>query len=69
MPKITNFTLSDRKQNTSKVTMNHELLTINLFNFNLSEFPITITSENAIVNAPIIGFRKPKAARGMAMIL
>ena len=36
------------------------------FVFNLIEFPITITSENAIAKAPTIGFKKPNAAIGIA---
>jgi hypothetical protein len=39
------------------------------FVFNRIEFPITITSENAIANAPTIGFKKPNAANGIATTL
>jgi hypothetical protein len=37
--------------------------------FNRKELPITITSENAMAKAPTIGFKKPSAAIGMAIIL
>jgi hypothetical protein len=37
--------------------------------FSLNEFPITTTSEKAMANAPTIGFKKPRAAMGMATIL
>ncbi len=37
--------------------------------FNRIEFPITITSEKAIANAPNIGFKNPNAAIGMATTL
>lgn len=37
--------------------------------FKRIELPITITSEKAIVNAPTIGLRKPKAATGIATTL
>jgi hypothetical protein len=47
--------------------MNHYLST--LFAFNLNEFPITTTSENAMAKAPTIGFKKPKAAIGIATTL
>jgi hypothetical protein len=39
------------------------------FRFNLSEFPITITSEKAINKAPHIGFKNPSAAIGIATML
>jgi hypothetical protein len=37
--------------------------------FNLIEFPITTTSENAIENAAIIGLKNPIAATGIAITL
>ena len=42
---------------------------VSFFVFNLIEFPITITSENAIAIAAIMGFRKPIAAIGIAITL
>ena len=42
---------------------------VSFFVFNLIEFPITITSENAIAIAAIMGLRKPIAAIGIAITL
>ena len=39
------------------------------FVLSLIEFPMTITSEKAIANAAIIGFKKPIAAIGIAITL
>ncbi len=33
------------------------------------EFPITTTSESAMVNAAMVGFKKPQAAKGIASTL